>query len=196
MEEDNGETLRALGIEYPAKKKSYRRAWIAGAASLAASLAVVLTCVFTLYPFGEQTEKYLEENFVTEDSTVERMNSELEPMTASAGKHYTINYPSIAMIIRFTVNSLLPAMQIINIQTSHFHCRPFLRPCRSIRSPINWTQRSTRNTALKQSRAWRRSRERRISSILRSTTSLSSMAIHSSTACNRSSMREETEHIA
>ncbi len=77
MEEDNGETLRALGIEYPAKKKSYRRAWIAGAASLAASLAVVLTCVFTLYPFGEQTEKYLEENFVTEDSTVERMNSEL-----------------------------------------------------------------------------------------------------------------------
>ena len=77
LEEDGGRTLRALGIEYPEKKKSYRRAWIAGAASLAASLAVVLICVFTLYPFGTQAEKYLEENFVTEDSTVEEMNSEL-----------------------------------------------------------------------------------------------------------------------
>ncbi len=77
LEEDGGRTLRALGIEYPEKKKSYRRAWIAGAASLAASLAVVLICVFTLYPFGAQAEKYLEENFVTEDSTVEKMNSEL-----------------------------------------------------------------------------------------------------------------------
>ena len=77
LEEDGGRTLRALGIEYPEKKNAYRRAWIAGAASLAASLAVVLICVFTLYPFGAQAEKYLEENFVTEDSTVEKMNSEL-----------------------------------------------------------------------------------------------------------------------
>ncbi len=76
MEADGGETLRALGIE-PPKKKPHRAAWIAGAASLAASLAVVLTCVFTLYPFNAQEEKYLEENFVTEDSTVEKMNAEL-----------------------------------------------------------------------------------------------------------------------
>ena len=77
MEEDDGETLRALGVDYPEKKKSYRRAWIAGAASLAASIAVVLVCVFTLYPFDAQTNKFLEDNFVTENSTVEKMNTEL-----------------------------------------------------------------------------------------------------------------------
>ncbi len=77
MEEDDGRTLRALGIEYPEKKPSARRAWIAGAASLAASLAAVLVCVFTLYPFGAQTEKFYEENFVTENSTIRMMNTEL-----------------------------------------------------------------------------------------------------------------------
>lgn len=72
-----------MGVEYPEKKNSHRRAWIAGAASLAASLAVVLVCVFTLYPFNAQTDTFSEVNFVTENSTVAQMNSELHDFSFS-----------------------------------------------------------------------------------------------------------------
>ena len=82
LDEDEGKTLRALGIEIP-EKKSRRRAWIAGAAT-AASLAVA--CVFVFYPFSPQPSEsppveYLESNFVTENSTIEKMNSELHDFT-------------------------------------------------------------------------------------------------------------------
>lgn len=99
LEEDDGRALRALGIEYPEKKKSHRRAWIAGAAGLAASLSVVLVCVFTLSPFGA-TEKFFEENFVTEDSTIEKMNAELHDFS------FTIDEDAFQITLTRTYDSV------------------------------------------------------------------------------------------
>ena len=101
MKEDNGKTLCALGIEYPEKKRPSRRIWIARAASLVTSLAVVLACVFMFCPFGAQTEKFLEENFVTEDSTVEKMNTELHDFSLTFAEdafqiYITRTYDSIS----------------------------------------------------------------------------------------------------
>lgn len=77
LEEDGGKTLSVLGVDCNKKKQPRHRIWIAGAAGMAVSLAVVLVCVFTIDPPASQPEKFLEENFATETSTVEQMNTEL-----------------------------------------------------------------------------------------------------------------------
>ena len=76
MEEDGGKTLRALGVEPPARPRSHRRAWLAGALGAVAS-AAALVCVLVFYPFGPKTVEYLDNDMSARESSVEEMNSEL-----------------------------------------------------------------------------------------------------------------------
>ena len=82
LEEDGGKTLRALGVEPPARQRSHRRAWLAGALGAVAS-AAVLVCVFVFYPFGPKTEEYLDNDMSARESSVEEMNSELHDFSLS-----------------------------------------------------------------------------------------------------------------
>lgn len=81
MEADGGKTLRALGIDYPESPKKNRRltGWLIGAASVVASL-VLIVCLVIFYPAQSQTI-YWEANFETRTASLTELNSEMHDFT-------------------------------------------------------------------------------------------------------------------
>lgn len=78
IEADDGKTLRALGIDYPAPKQKNRRVmgWLLGAASVAVS-SILIVCIVMLYPSQQSQTIYWDMNFENRASTLSEMNSEL-----------------------------------------------------------------------------------------------------------------------
>ena len=78
MDADNGQTLCALGIDYPAPKQKNRRTmgWLLGAASVAVS-SILIVCIVMFYPTQQSQTIYWDINFENRASTLSEMNSEL-----------------------------------------------------------------------------------------------------------------------
>ncbi len=95
IEADNGKTLRALGIDYPAPKQKNRRVmgWLLGAASVAVS-SILIVCIVMFYPTQEPQTIYWDMNFESRESTLSEMNSELHDFTFEIDE--SIYLPQIA----------------------------------------------------------------------------------------------------
>ena len=77
IEADRGDTLRALGVDYPAPKQKKRNimGWSLGAAGVAVS-AILIVSIVMFYPTQAETI-YWDMNFENRASTLSEMNSEL-----------------------------------------------------------------------------------------------------------------------
>lgn len=95
IEADDGRTLRALGIDYPAPKQKKRRimGWLLGAASVAVS-CILIVCIVMFYPTQQSQTIYWDANLESRESTLSEMNSELHDFTFEIDE--SIYLPQIA----------------------------------------------------------------------------------------------------
>lgn len=80
LNDDNGKTLRALGVDYPPSKPKKRLgAMIFGAFGTAIAVVLVI-CLIVLYP-SSQKIKYIEANLDSRESDLAELNSEIHDFT-------------------------------------------------------------------------------------------------------------------
>ncbi len=82
IEADGGDTLRSLGVDYPAPKQKKRRlmGWSLGAAGVAVS-CILIVCIAIFYPTQSQQTIYWEANFESRASTLTELNTEVHDFT-------------------------------------------------------------------------------------------------------------------